>query len=106
MAEDEVASVLSLMLGGLPRVSSKNHFNHASFQVGKKVFAFTRSNGVAMKLPKEKIRELIETRDASPLVMGKRTMKEWIVIEHSDPSGYRKDLPLFKEAIAFASSKK
>jgi hypothetical protein len=106
MAEDQVAAVLSKMLKDLPRVSIKEHFSHASFLVGKKVFAFMRNDGIAMKLPKEKIRELIETRNASPLVMGKRTMKEWVVIEHSDANAYKKDFDLFKEAIAFVSSKK
>ena len=106
MAEDQVAAVLSKMLKDLPHVSIKEHFSHSSFLVGKKVFAFMRNDGVAMKLPKEKIRELIENRNASPLVMGKRTMKEWVVIEHIDPNAYRKDIELFKEAIAFVSSKK
>jgi hypothetical protein len=38
--------------------------------------------------------------------MGKRTMKEWIVIEHPKPADYKKDLPLFKEAKAFVEAEK
>jgi hypothetical protein len=38
--------------------------------------------------------------------MGKRTMKEWIVIEHSKPADHKKDLALFKEAKAFVESEK
>lgn len=36
--------------------------------------------------------------------MGKRTMKEWILLDYAKPSGYKNDLVLFKEAIAFVSS--
>ena len=38
--------------------------------------------------------------------MGKRTMKEWIVIEHPKPADYKKDLALFKEAKAFVEAGK
>jgi hypothetical protein len=33
-------------------------------------------------------------------------MKEWIVIEHSKPADYKKDLGLFKEAKAFVEAEK
>jgi hypothetical protein len=33
-------------------------------------------------------------------------MKEWIVLEHSKPADYKKDLPLFKEAKAFVEAGK
>jgi hypothetical protein len=36
--------------------------------------------------------------------MGKRTMKEWIVIERSKPADYKKDLALFNEAKAFVEA--
>ena len=38
--------------------------------------------------------------------MGKRTMKEWIVIEHAQPADYKKDLALFREAEAFVEAGK
>jgi hypothetical protein len=38
--------------------------------------------------------------------MGKRTMKEWILLDHAKPSSYKKDLALFKEAITFVLSGK
>ncbi len=36
------------------------------------------------------------------LTMGKRTMKEWILLEPREPAECRKDLPLFREAMAYA----
>ena len=93
------------MLRDLPRVTAKRRGEHASFSVGKKVFAFLQPEGVAMKLPKEKIAELTGRRDVSMLVMGKR-VKEWVVVAHKNPAGYIKDLELFKISAAFALQKK
>jgi len=59
-----------------------------------------------MKLPKEKIAELADRRDVSMLVMGKRVMKEWVVVAHKNPGAYKKDLELFKISAAFAQQKK
>jgi hypothetical protein len=105
MADNKLITVLSSMLEGLPGVSVGRKVNHASFLVGKKVFAYTQEDGVVIKLPKEKIKELVDTKNASLLVMGQRVMKEWVVIKHKDPEAYKKDLELFKEAIAFVSAK-
>ena len=38
--------------------------------------------------------------------MGKRTMKEWILLDRAKPADYKKDLALFKEAIAFVAAGK
>jgi hypothetical protein len=75
------------------------------FWWGDKVFAFIQGDGVALKLPKDKIQALVEARQAEPLVMGKRTMKEWVVIRHEKPEQYQQDEALFKAAIAFVASK-
>jgi hypothetical protein len=49
------------------RVAKKSH--NASFFIGNNVFAFARPEGVVIKLPRERIKELVEERNASPLVM-------------------------------------
>ncbi len=103
-AHDDPSTTISSMLGEIPNLSTQKKSNGATFLVGKKVFAFTRDDSVAMKLPKERSEEVIKKRGAKPLVMGKRVMKEWIVIKHADPEEYKKDLDLFKEALTFASS--
>jgi len=89
------------MLEGLPGVSVQRKVHNVSFLVRKKVFAFTRRDGVVLKLPEETVRGLVSKRQASHLVMGKRVMREWVVIQHNDSSRYREDLDLFQEAIAF-----
>ncbi|HEX4576984.1 MAG TPA: hypothetical protein VH117_06510 [Edaphobacter sp.] len=64
------------------------------------------SNRVVLKLPKERIAVLLQRDDITLLTMGKRTMKEWIVIERAKPTDYKKDLALFKEAKAFVEAEK
>jgi hypothetical protein len=55
--------------------------------------------------PKEKIKELVDKNNAEPLIMGKRVMKEWVIIKYKNPNEYKKAFGLFKEAMAFVSLK-
>ncbi len=104
-AKNDLATILSSMLEGWPGVNVKKSANRLSFQIGEKVFAFTQKDGVVLKLPQEKIKALVDKKKAFFLVMGKREMKEWAVIEHKEPKEYKKNLKLFKAAMAFVSSK-
>jgi hypothetical protein len=104
-AKNDLPSILSSMLEGLPGVNTQKSANRLSFQIGKKVFAFTQKGGVVIKLPQEMIKTLVDKKAASFLVMGEREMKEWAVIKHKDPKAYQKDHKLFKAALAFVSSK-
>jgi hypothetical protein len=108
MADAKLIATLSSLLSSLPGVKEKQLPNHTSFFTGKNIFVFTSrtSNRVVLKLPKERIAALLERDDITLLTMGKRTMKEWIVIEHSKPADYKKDLALFKEAKAFVEAVK
>jgi hypothetical protein len=108
MADPKLIATLSSLLAPLPGVTEKQFPNHTSFFTGKNVFVFTSrtSNRVVLKLPKERIAALLQREDITLLTMGKRTMKEWIVIEHSKPADYKKDLALFQEAKAFVEAEK
>jgi hypothetical protein len=108
MADQMLIALLSSMLASLPGVTEKPFPTHISFFTGKNVFVFTSrtSNRVVLKLPKDRIATLLQQKDYEPLTMGKRTMKEWIVIEHAKPADYKKDLQLLKEAKAFVEAGK
>lgn len=106
MAESDLATTLSFMLGSLPEVSVGTHLHNRNFLVGKKVFAFMKNGGVALKLPRPKAQELVANNQASTLVMGKRAMKEWVVIVYEDPEEATKDLELFRESIAYVATQK
>ena len=76
-------------------------FGGASFFIGEKVFAFTRPRGLVMKLPAEMVAKVVAEREASALVMGKRVMKEWVVLESGDVEGYRGEGELMRVAMKF-----
>lgn len=103
-AQNEVAIVLTPMLEKLPKVKTGTHLHNANFLVGKKVFAFVKGDAVALKLPPAKIKELAGDNDIAPLVMGKRTMKEWVTIKRKKAAEYKRDILLFKASIDFVSS--
>jgi predicted DNA-binding protein (MmcQ/YjbR family) len=107
MPDPELVAAISALLSPLAGVSEKKTATHATFLVGKKIFAFTRSGGgrgMALKLPAARVTELCQRSDISPLVMGKRTMKEWILLDHTRLADYKKDVGLFKEAMTFAAA--
>src|SRR5690348_16137834 len=105
MSEKDLATILASFFERNPQVSMGKHFNATSFLVGRKIFAFLRKEGgVELKLPKAKADELVQKNYALPLVMGKRVMKEWVVIVHSDPEEYKQDKELFRQALAFVRS--
>ncbi|HET6206741.1 MAG TPA: hypothetical protein VFD98_08030 [Terracidiphilus sp.] len=90
----------------LPKTTVVRKPSGAMFQTGTKIFAFTRPDGVAMKLPEKRIVELVESRDASFLVMGTKTMREWVLVRYTRPGEYVKDGKLFNEAMKFVASLK
>jgi hypothetical protein len=100
---DELAAWVE---GILPQTSVVRKPSGAMFQIGTKIFAFTRPEGVAMKLPEARIAKLVDIRDASFLVMGTKTMHEWVLLRYSSPGDYLKDGKLFGEALNFVASLK
>jgi hypothetical protein len=107
MGEKELTEALTAMVGGIAGVKVKARGSRANYSVGEKekMFAYTQKDGVVLKLPGERVRQLEETRGASALVMGKKTMKEWVVMPYGDAAELRKDLKLVKEAMKFAELK-
>jgi hypothetical protein len=104
MTNHDLQETLNALLDPLAGVGRKKAFGHDSFVVGKKVFLFIHKDGIVLKLPGDRIRELIGKKQATFLVMGKRTMKEWAVLPIVTPAAAKKALPLFKESRDFVAS--
>ena len=95
------------MTGILPKAVVVRKPSGAMYQAGTKIFAFTRPDGIAMKLPEERVENLVDSReDASFLVMGTKTMREWVMLRYTSPGDYRNDGNLFEEAMRFVASLK
>lgn len=107
MSDQKLVIAVSKLLSTLPGVTEKKTASHVTFLTGKKVFAFTRGGGrrgVVLKLPQDRIAELAGREEISLLTMGKRALKEWVVLDHDRPADYQKDLGLFREAMGFVST--
>ena len=101
---NELGSLLSSMLANLPGVVVTSKLNSTNFTVARKVFAFTKGDAVVMKLPPPVIARLVAGGTATRLIMGKRMMKEWVVLRRPTPTDFKNDLRRFKEAVAFVAS--
>ena len=77
-------------------------FGHGCLMIDNKIFAFTRSDeSAALKLPEDRIAGLVSDGEIRHLTMGKRTMREWVVIPNIAAPG---NLKLLHEAMAFVAS--
>ena len=77
-------------------------FGHGALEVDGKVFAFTRPDeSAALKLPEARIAGLIADGEIRHLTMGKRTMREWVVVPNI-AAPY--NLKLLHEAMAYVAS--
>jgi len=75
---------------------------HGCLMIDNKIFAFTRADeSGALKLPEARITELVNDGEIRHLVMGKRTMREWVIVPDIAAPG---NLPLLFEAKAYVAS--
>jgi hypothetical protein len=62
-----------------PDVAIGTMFQSPGLRVGRKVFAFLGHHGhLIVKLPRDRVNHFVDTGIAEPVVMGTRTMREWI----------------------------
>jgi hypothetical protein len=54
-------TVLDGLLIGMPGVKASKAFGYPAYKVHGKIFAFVVSSGIAVKLPKLRVQELVET---------------------------------------------
>jgi len=75
---------------------------HGCLMIDNKIFAFTRADeSGALKLPEARITELVNDGEIRHLVMGKRTLREWVVVPDIAAPG---NTSLLLEAKAYVAS--
>lgn len=67
-------------------------------RVKGKIFAMLPYEELVVKLPAERCADLIGSGDARPFNVGRRTMREWLVVEGVDPERWAE---LTAEALAY-----
>ena len=62
-----------------PPVTRGKMFNGDGVKVREKIFAFIGRNGdLVAKVPESRVHELVSQHTGRPVVMGRRTMREWV----------------------------
>ena len=79
-------------------------FGHPAYYVDGKLFASLYMEGVCIKLPEPRVKELLTKEGYSLFQPMGRTMKQWIMITHKNSKDYLKDKTVFQESIEYVTS--
>jgi hypothetical protein len=101
----EVKAMLDKMLLHIPGVKSGKAFGYPAYKINAKVFAFVGGNGIAIKLGKARVDELIaQSESMRPFEVADGVIwKDWVSIEMDDPDLYRRYASLLDESIHFVA---
>lgn len=101
----ELKAFLDDLLLALPDVSAGVVFGLPCYRVSAGVFATLYGDGVGVKLPAARVRELMDKPGFVPFQpFGRNRGKEFVQIQHDDMEDYRHDLALFEESIRYLLS--
>lgn len=83
-----------------PRVEESTIMNGRCLRVGKEFLALVdyKGSGLVVKLPRERVAELVEAGVGKPFGPAGKTFKEWLAVAKPDRRHWR---ALLKEGIAF-----
>ena len=89
----------------IPFVQGGQAFGYPAYKVGKKTFCFVGGDGIGVKLPENRVTELIDTHDAfHPFYPAEGILwKGWVSIVYEDSDDYRQHLDLYEESVEFVS---
>ena len=79
-------------------------FGHPAYYIGGKLFASLYMDGVCVKLPESRVKELLKKEGYRPFEPMGRKMKEWIMITHTNSHNYLKERAIFEESIEYVTS--
>ncbi len=101
----EHKAALDRLLLDYPEVSASVVFGLPCYKVNGVVFATLYGEGVGIKLPEARVRELLEQPGFVPFrPFGRNRGKGFVHITHENPEDYQQDQSLFEEAMHAAHS--
>jgi hypothetical protein len=111
LAAEEGFAVIVKALGDKPGVrrpdepsASAHRFGASALRVHGRIFAMITSGRLVLKLPAQRVAELVGSGDGSRFDAGRgQQMKEWISLEPTQQAGW---LALASEALEFVASKR
>ena len=96
--------VLDSILLDIPIVKPGKMYGHPAYYVGGKLFASLYMEGVCIKIPETRVKELLKKEGIEPFTPMGRKMREWIYIIRNKSEDYLKDRDIFEESIEFVAS--
>jgi hypothetical protein len=93
----EHKAVLDELLTSIPGVTTSKAFGYPAYKIGRRIFAFVTGDGLALKLPADRVAALVEAHEEMQGTM----WREWVSIRLSDPSDYAHYVDLFEESLQF-----
>lgn len=91
-----------MLINAFPGVTSSKAFGYPAYKIGGRIFAFVGGQGIALKLGAVAVRRLVQPGTPySQFTLENGTVwKDWLSIDHDDPTAYEDDLQLFADSIA------
>jgi hypothetical protein len=82
-------AALAARYAGDPDVEPGTGFGSVpGLRVGGKIFAMLMDGALVVKLPAERCTAIVEGGGARPLAVGRRTMREWVVLDGAAPAAW------------------
>jgi hypothetical protein len=96
-------AMLDDLLLGIPGVTGGQAFGYPAYKVRGKVFAFVGGAGIALKLPKARVDELVALGGPfRPFYPAEGYLwKSWVSIDREHSDKYRGDIALMEEAAQY-----
>jgi hypothetical protein len=79
-------------------------FGHPAYYIRGKLFASLYMDGVCVKLPESRVKELLKKEGYIQFEPMGRKMKEWIMITHANSKDYLEEKAIFQESIEYVKS--
>jgi len=95
--------ILDSFLLEIPIVDPGKMYGHPAYYVGGKLFASLYMDGVCVKIPEKRVKELLIKEGIFPFEPIGRKMREWIYIIREKSKDYLNDRDIFEESIEFVS---
>jgi len=95
--------VLDTFLLDIPFVKEGKMYGHPAYYVGGKLFASLYMEGVCVKVPRERVQELLKIDGIIPFEPMGRKMREWVLIVRKNSKEYTNYKDIFEESAKFVS---
>jgi len=96
--------VLDTFLLDNTSVTSGKMFGHPSYYVNDKLFTSLYMDGVCVKLPESRVKELLKKENYTPFEPMGRKMKKWVMITYTNSNDYLKEKTVFQESLEYVTS--